>query len=348
MANDLPARANRETPLRIEQDLRLLFEAREALERPHEVLLAARATVLCGLPFRPVENRSWIKEARLGEGEKLVVTFTAMGNHLLPYGADRALFAWIQTRAYRGDGVVTLDFLSEYLRTFGLRDTGSGYALLRDRLERLKNVAVQIQHTTSEGVHTLNSSPISMAVTPQDPEPLRRRFEESSGQQSLLIRKPWGFLLNASFWDYLRANPVPLPLPLMRVFHNQPKAWDLASFATYRCYVASGPSVVPWQGLRQVLGSSDGNDRQLRRTLAQALEQVKTVLPDLPATFLPACQGLAVAPWRPGASAATAVDLHGSAAGPALGQRRMEVSEVTSSAGINLPSSRGLARRISR
>ena len=328
--------------MRIEQDLRLLFEAGEALEHPHEILLAARATVLCGLPFRPVENRAWIKEARLGEGEKLVVTFTAMGNHTLPYGADRALFAWIQTRAYQGDGVVTFDSLNEYLRTFGLSDCGSNYALLRSRLERLKNVAVQISHTTATTVRTLNTAPISMAVTPQDPEEPGDLFEEIPGQQSLLIRKPWGFRLNASFWDYLRANPVPLPLPLMKVFHNQPKAWDLAAFATYRCFVASGPSVVPWQGLRQMLGSSDGNDHQLRRTLAQALEQVKTVLPDLPVDFLPGRQGLAVAPWRPGATSVTSVEIH-----PPWGAEPPGAARVgTAGTVLRFPAPRSLSRRL--
>jgi hypothetical protein len=290
----------RETPLRIRQDLRLLFEAREACEQPHPILLAALATVLCGLPLKPVRSRSWIKEARLGEDEKLVVSFTAMGNHLLPFGADRALFAWIQTRAYGSEGVVTFDTLREFLDAFGLRPDGRNYALFLERLERLKNVVVQIQHTSRNRVVTVNTPPISLAVTPGNPAELSPLLvKESTGQQSFLVQKPWGFRLNATFWNYLRANPVPLPLPLMRIFHGRPKAWDLAAFVTYRCYAASSPSIVPWEGLRQMLGSTDSNERQLRRTLARDLAEIKAVLPDLPATFLPGRQGLAVGPWRP-------------------------------------------------
>lgn len=289
-----------DAPLRIQQDLRLLFEAREACEQPHQILLAARATVLCGLPLRPVTCRSWIKEARLGADEKLIVTFCAIGEPLLPYGADRALFTWIQTRAYANDGLVSFDTLREFLDAFHLPADGRNYALFRERLERLQNVSVQIKHIHDGSVLTFNSHPISLAITPQDSAEMRSLLaEDGSAQESLLVQKPWGFLLNKTFWSYLRANPVPLPLPLMRIFHNRPKAWDLAAFVTYRCYCASTPSVIPWEGLRQVLGSQERKERQLRRTLVRDLAEIKTVLPDLPAFFLPGRQGLAVAPWRP-------------------------------------------------
>jgi hypothetical protein len=106
-------------------------------------------------------------------------------------------------------------------------------------------------------------------------------------------------ILLAALATVLCGLPLPLPLPLMRIFHGRPKAWDLAAFVTYRCYAASSPSVVPWEGLRQMLGSTDSNERQLRRTLAEDLAEIKAVLPDLPASFLPGRQGLAAGPWRP-------------------------------------------------
>jgi hypothetical protein len=188
------------------------------------------------------------------------VTFTALDpGHPLPYGADRALLGWIQTRGYE-DRFITFHSLTNFFDAFGLSRSGRDYARFRERLARL----------------------LGLAVTP----PL------------LLVRSRYGFELDPDFHAYLRTNPVPLPLPLMRLFHNRPQAWDFASFVLYRCFAARAASVVPWSELTEQMASTDRYPRRLKANLRQVLQEVRVVYPGFPAHFLPGWQGLAVARWR--------------------------------------------------
>jgi hypothetical protein len=68
--------------------------------------------------------------------------------------------------------------------------------------------------------------------------------ENRSKQLSLLPSdfKRYGIVLDPAFHEYLRDNPVRLPLTLMRRFHARPLFWDAASYLLYRCWSAKTPS----------------------------------------------------------------------------------------------------------
>lgn len=275
-----------------------LWNLREEVLTAKDILIQAKALILCALPYKSIPERRLVKKAQIGRDVSVAVTFAAIGDASLPYGADRALFAWIQTRAY-SNGFITFDRLNEFLKAFGLADDGRNYRLFHERLERLKNLSVSISVVTTDEELQLNTVPIKAAYTPRSSREVRYRLAEETGSQLMLIPQKYGFKLDPDFWSYLRANPVPMPLALMREFHAEPKAWDFCQFILYRCYAARHPSYVPWDAFQEQLASRDQNRRQLKYTLGKVLKRIKVIYPDLPANFLTGYQGLAVAPWRP-------------------------------------------------
>jgi len=275
-----------------------IWRVREEALTSREILLQAKALVLCGLPYKRTDKRSVTRKARLGPGSSIAVTFTAIGeNGILPYGADRALLGWIQTRAYNS-GFVEYRSLREFFTDFGLNDSGANYQRFKARTERLMTLAISVEATAPNEKGIMNLLAVKRAFFPKGTKEARRRLKDEQAGQLLILPERYGFQLDPDFWEYFRANPVPLPLPLMRLFHSRPKGWDLAQFLLYRCYAARSQSVIPWQSFHDQLGSEDANRKQLKRTLIRYLDEIKTVYPNLPARFLPGFDGLEVAPWR--------------------------------------------------
>jgi hypothetical protein len=134
-----------------------LLPLREDVHR--EKLLQAKALILCALPYRRIETPSVTRHARLGRDSRLVVTYTSvLAGVPLPYGADRALFAWIQTKAY-GDGDGDFDSLTDFFEAFGIGRGGRDYEAFRGRLNRLQSLAISLAVETPSDVRRLNLHP---------------------------------------------------------------------------------------------------------------------------------------------------------------------------------------------
>jgi hypothetical protein len=254
--------------------------------------------LLCALPYRRIEERRVVRTAQLGRETMLRVTFTALGDPPLPFGADRALLAWIQTRAFP-DGLVTFMSLRDFFDAFGLDTGGRNYRRFTERLERLKHLSVTVAIESEDEEILVNTTPIKAAYTPKSTGEMRKRIASEDAGQVLMVPVRYGFRLDPDFWRYLQNNPVPMPLPLMRAFHDEPKAWDFTQLVLWRCFAARQTSRVPWQGLVDQLGTEDKNPKQIKYTLGKILKRIKVIYPDLPAEFLPAYEGLEVGPWRP-------------------------------------------------
>ena len=92
-----------------------------------ELILQAKALVLCGLPYKRIKANQITRRARVGKDSVLSVTFTAIGDgSVLPFGADRAVLGWIQTRAFQ-TGYVAYNTLTEFFRDFQLSPNGRNY-----------------------------------------------------------------------------------------------------------------------------------------------------------------------------------------------------------------------------
>ena len=265
---------------------------------PSQSLVQAKGLLLCPLPLKRTTQTRLERRARIGEKDEIVVTFTAADASLpLPFGADRALLTWIQTRAYR-HGYALFDSLRDFLATFGLNTSGANYARFRQRLERIANLTIQVR-VTGSAIDVTNTRVIERAVLPDTP-PGRRQLScpDPDGSERSFQPTRYGLQLSHGFHRYLRASPIPLPLELLRHFHDKPMAWDLASLAIWRCFAARRASVVPWRSLVEQLGSHDRDRKQLKRSLSRTLDTIRLVHPGFPARFLPAYRGLAIEPWR--------------------------------------------------
>ncbi|HXU32357.1 MAG TPA: replication protein RepA [Thermoanaerobaculia bacterium] len=262
-------------------------------ERNGERIVQAKALIYCTLPQRLCEVQSVTRVARTSPSERMRVTFSSVDPHVaIAFGADRALLGWIQTRGFR-DGIVSLESLTDFFRAFGLARGGREYRTFRERLRRLECLSLTLHLETPQEdarvyLHPVRATRMPRATSvlgPASPAPL------------VHSRGRYGFELNGDFHAYLRQNPVPLPLSLLRHFHNRPKAWDLAVFVLYRCFAARVPSVVPWADLLSQMSSEDHYPRRLKHSLAQILAEIRLVYPDFPVRFLPGFHGLHVEPW---------------------------------------------------
>ena len=88
---------------------------------PKSLLLAAKALVFCGFPYQRSSLTTVVREAHLGADTHLTVYLsTTEPNVPTPYGADRALLAWITTLTY-DTGFVTLISVGRLLRRLSPR-----------------------------------------------------------------------------------------------------------------------------------------------------------------------------------------------------------------------------------
>lgn len=263
-----------------------------------QLLIQAKGLLLCTLPLKRTAATRLRRRARIGEKDEILVTFAAVDPSVaLPFGADRALLAWIQTRAFR-DGYVLFDSLRDFLDCFHLNSSGANYARFRQRLERIANLTIQVRVTGSD-VDITNAPPIERAVFPGTPLALRQLvLADPAGGEKTVSPRRYGLQLSRSFHRYLRESPIPLPLELLRRFHDKPMAWDLTSLAIWRCYVANSASVIPWPSLIEHLGSHDRDRKHLTRSLSRILDQVRLAYPGFPARLLPRYRGLAIEPWQ--------------------------------------------------
>jgi hypothetical protein len=272
-------------------------------EDSRSLLLAAKALVFCGFPLQPSPFTTIPREAHLGADTHLTVYFSTTEPGVpLPYGADRALLAWITTLTY-DTGFVTFSSLTDFFEAFQLARSGTQYQRFEQRLHRLLSLSLSIILKTPTGTVRLNMRPLQRAYTPRDGSEARQVLaaERDSNQLSLLPSdlKRYGIVLDPAFHEYLRDNPVVLPLPLMRRFHNRPLFWDAASYLLYRCWSARVKSRIPWSRVRRQLASVDQHDRRLVQSLNRVAKEIRDHYPDFPAVVEPFTHDLIVAPFRP-------------------------------------------------
>jgi hypothetical protein len=269
---------------------------------PGSLLLAAKALVFCGFPYKRSPSTTVTREAQLGSDTHLTVYFSTTEPGIpIPFGADRALLAWITTLTY-DTGFVNFTSLTEFFEAFQLARTGVQYHRFEERLHRLLSLSLTLILRTPSGTARLNMRPIQRAYTPRGGAEARQLLAAETRSQLPLLPldlQRYGIVLDPAFHGYLRNNPVVLPLRLMRRFHNRPLFWDGASYLLYRCWSAMTPSRITWRRIRRQLASIDQHDRRLASTLNRVAEEIRSEYPDFPAQVEQGSHDLLVGPWRP-------------------------------------------------
>ena len=249
----------------------------------NELLIQARAMVLCGLPYKKTDLRQITKSARLGSGQRLSVTFTALGTHPIPYGRDRAVLAWITTCASRtGNPKVQFDSAMEFMRAFDLTDAGPNYKYLRECMDRLKSFSCYITVNNDDSEASSQNSVVRQAILPSRID----MKHETRGEMRLpMIQRGFYVELDPTFFEEIQKHGVPIPLDLMKRYASNPLAWDFITFLNYRTRIGKTPSRIPMEVLAGMIGTANPNLRRLRFELDKILDELREIWPELPAKF---------------------------------------------------------------
>lgn len=243
-----------------------------------ELLIAARAMVLCGLPYRKTDKKTLVKTSRLGSGQTLRVTYTAQGDYPLPFGKDRAVLAVITTAASRQNSPrVRFDSAMAFLDAFGLTDSGTNFKNLGNSINRLKSFSCYISIDDGTYEQSNNGVVVKRAGTPS-----QLALDKEHDWQTNYPIHPDGFYveLDPSFFQEIQEHGVPIPLDLMRRYANVPLAWDFITFINYRSKITNGPSRITLDALCMMLGSTDENLRKIRMRLEEILHELSEVWPE--------------------------------------------------------------------
>ena len=255
-----------------------------------ELLIQARAVVLCGLPYKQTEKIQIIKKARLGNGKELTVIFTAVGKHPLPFGKDRAILSLITTLASRNsDPKVTFQNAMEFLQRLDLGTSGRDYAFLRASLDRLKAFTCHISADGTGQEITGNRAVVANAVIPSR---MDTRME-AQGAQRLISHSSNSFFveLDPTFFQEIQDHGVPIPLEVLKPYTNNPIAFDFITFLNYRIRVAKSESRIPLSTLCEMLGTEaaedrkEANYRKMKMRLEKVLKELREIWPECPARF---------------------------------------------------------------
>src|SRR5689334_2343555 len=76
-----------------------LLAALDAKTERDQLLYAAQALILCGLPYAPTTERTIIREGHTSRGRVRVTFRAALEDVALPYGKDAVLLTFLTTKA---------------------------------------------------------------------------------------------------------------------------------------------------------------------------------------------------------------------------------------------------------
>jgi len=251
------------------------------------LLVTAQALVLCGLPYKKIKETHYQRFAKTPQGS-LTMTITAQDpKYPIPYGRDRALLAWVTTKAIQGKSpVVQWKSTNEFMKTFNIDQGGKDYKLVWNSWQRLARASILLNYSTSDAGENVRSFPFFESTFVPGPPVMSGKVVDIRSR--MLPGFCYYIELSNTLWEHLKKHPVPLSLELMKQFKNEPKAWDFAAFLSWRsflCRMNVKVARIPWPDLVQQLGSCDKDQKQLRKSLKRVLKKVQIYWPELRAEF---------------------------------------------------------------
>jgi hypothetical protein len=262
-----------------------LREERDSGALGEEIIKLAQALILCTLPYRPTKERQIVRTARLSDGSKLTVTFSAALNNIeMPFGADRDLMAWLFDKAINSEtSFVPIRSANEYFRETGKSRSGDRVKDLAGRLRRLSGLVIGIERPRENSSQTIV---LPMIAASHLPHSLTLRLQsENTGQTSLPgLENPFGIQLEERFFQDIKRHHVVIPRKLwLELQGNKGGAIlkDILTFFVYRCYSAQRESVIPWSGLKEQFPQDDSNPGRLKQNVKKAVKQLRILWPEV-------------------------------------------------------------------
>ena len=244
-----------------------------------EYIKLAQAMILCTLPYSETKETRITRQARLGDGSILSVTFSAASPGVpLPFGADRKLLAWIFDRAIRSNSsFIPWTSASEYQRETGLPIGGSGNRDLNKRFLRVAGLVINIQRKADRTKQDIIYPIIERSYLPASIT--GQKGSDADDQPSLpeMVDR-FGFQLNAGLFEDIRKHHIVLPRKIWLEINGATQVQDLVYWLIFRCYSAASESIIPWSALSEQF-PQDKNPRRTRSYARQAIRILSTLWP---------------------------------------------------------------------
>ncbi len=258
-----------------------------------DILQLAQIFAFCSLPYRPSEERQISHTARLGDGSKVEVIFTALRPGVpVAYGNDRSLLYWLIDRAIREQSAfIPWEHASEYLKAMKQRDCGRNRELLRERFKRISSTGITVVRT-SGGEEQLNMPIIRRSSLPAS---------VTGGERMLALTKTekvFGVQFDEGFVNDFMSHRIPVLRSLLIATQARPQMQDCMFFLIWRSYSAGQESCIKWDALRDQFWQADSNESRIRLRFREAISLLKTAWPELQATATQ--RGLLIGPPRHG------------------------------------------------
>lgn len=258
-----------------------------------DILQLAQIFAFCSLPYRPSEGRQISHTARLGDGSKVEVIFTALRPGVpLAYGNDRNLLYWLIDRAIREQSAfIPWEHASEFLKAMKQRDCGRNRELLRERFKRISSTGITVVRT-SGGEEQLNMPIIRRSSLPPS---------VAGGERTAALAKPdkvFGVQFDEGFVSDFMSHRIPVLRSLLVTTQARPQMQDCMFFLIWRSYSAGQESCIQWDSLRDQFWQADSNESRIRLRFREAIGLLKAAWPELQATA--AQKGLVIGPPKHG------------------------------------------------
>ncbi len=195
----------------------------------------ARLMTLCSLPRSSPGTRLQYKRAN----GPFTLYMVAGGGNKLPYGnLPRLLLAWISTEAVRTQSRVLVlgDSVSGFMRRLNIySSSGEKHARLRDQMQRLFNVSIQLIYEDENGQASVNSL---VADRTQLWWNLKRPDDRTLWESKIE--------LGEKFFEEIIRHPVPLDMNTLKALKRSPLGLDLYMWLVYRTFSLDAPLRLSW------------------------------------------------------------------------------------------------------
>lgn len=258
-----------------------------------DILQLAQIFAFCSLPYRPTEERQISHTARLGDGSKVEVIFTALRPGVpIAFGNDRSLLYWLIDRAIRDQSAfIPWEHASEYLKAMKQHESGRNRELLRERFKRISSTGITVVRT-SGGEEQLNMPIIRRSALPPS---------VTGADRTLALPKTdkvFGVQFDEGFVSDFMSHRIPVLRSLLIATQARPQMQDCMFFLIWRSYSAAHESCIKWDALRDQFWQADSNESRIRSRFREAVLMLKTAWPELQAMAGP--RGLIIGPPKHG------------------------------------------------
>ena len=191
----------------------------------------------------------------------------------VPYGARaRMILLYLCTQAVRGNTrrVEIGRSMNAWLGRMGIAPGGESYTAVREQANRISACRMTIAWRGENGVEGFKRENIidgMLSVPTADAERQVSLWEDEVE-------------LTESFFQALKAHPVPLWEPALRVISNQSLVIDIYVWLTYRLRTVDRQRTVSWMALQAQFGPEYNRTRDFRRRFGEAVQQALAVYPE--------------------------------------------------------------------